>query len=549
MNLLDRLSFLPRKQSQTTLAGRLVVVHWDRDNLFYLISSGAARNLKDGEYGVVSLSQGSKEANGAGESSGTNEEPRKKGPLVLLANHLIEQRVSVNRLVILLSRPELDLLTLSLPPSSDEELPTLVASEVEQQQGESPEPPAVDFFVLRDLDSEPMDVEAAGALSKQVFAFALGQRLLESLQSQCTEAGFKLAAVGSRHLAPLSLLRQSDVPSNSVTISIHLLTGEAEVAICRGSEPLMLRSIRYSEEDPERVAEQIDTEANRCLTLLPRSLGDLPVNWIVYETGEFARQVSTAVEEQEPGKVRLIDPLSGWQVSGEPSMSAELRSSLGSVPTISAANLGAALDLQQTQSLPINMLSPKRAPAPPNPWIRWGGLGGLGLAAALAGGYFMLSDVWDLQNESLSLQNTLKDTSKVTSKYQEKSDQVALVESWLSDQVDWVAELSDLASRLPDGQDATVRRLSATVNAKGNGALDLSMQVKSQEIISELENRIRGAKYTIVSKQITQNADSQEYPWQFETHIEFPIEAPGLKRFVAGSAVAPSPSDRQEAKE
>jgi hypothetical protein len=75
------------------------------------------------------------------------------------------------------------------------------------------------------------------------------------------------------------------------------------------------------------------------------------------------------------------------------------------------------------------------------------------------------------------------------------------------------------------------------------------MQVKSQEIISELENRIRGAKYTIVSKQITQNADSQEYPWQFETHIEFPIEAPGLKRFVAGSAVAPSPSDRQEAKE
>ena len=69
------------------------------------------------------------------------------------------------------------------------------------------------------------------------------------------------------------------------------------------------------------------------------------------------------------------------------------------------------------------------------------------------------------------------------------------------------------------------------------------MQVKSQEIISELENRIRGAKYTIVSKQITQNADSQEYPWQFESHIEFPIQSPGLKRFTASSS---SPSDRRD---
>jgi hypothetical protein len=117
---------------------------------------------------------------------------------------------------------------------------------------------------------------------------------------------------------------------------------------------------------------------------------------------------------------------------------------------------------------------------------------------------------------------------------------VAWVESWLGDQVDWVSELSDLASRLPDGKDATVRRLTATINAKGNGALDLSMQVKSQEIISELENRIRGAKYTIVSKQITQNADSQEYPWQFESHIEFPIQSPGLRRFIASKVASPS---------
>jgi hypothetical protein len=246
---------------------------------------------------------------------------------------------------------------------------------------------------------------------------------------------------------------------------------------------------------------------------------------MVYETGEFARQVAKSVEAQEPGKVRLLDPLTGWSLSG---------------PSTSAATVGAALDLQQFQSLPVNLLAPKRAPAPPNPWLRWGGLGGLAAAAAVAGSVFMLQDVGELREQATAAQNELKDTVRVTSKYQEKSDQVAWVESWLGDQVDWVSELSDLASRLPDGKDATVRRLTATINAKGNGALDLSMQVKSQEIISELENRIRGAKYTIVSKQITQNADSQEYPWQFESHIEFPIQSPGLRRFIASKVASPS---------
>jgi hypothetical protein len=73
------------------------------------------------------------------------------------------------------------------------------------------------------------------------------------------------------------------------------------------------------------------------------------------------------------------------------------------------------------------------------------------------------------------------------------------------------------------------------------------MQVRSQEIISDLENRIRGAKYTIISKQITQNPDSQEYPWQFESHIEFPLTAPGLRRFEAVEATEKAKPDKPAA--
>jgi len=127
MKILDRFSFLTRKQAQPTLSGRLAIVHWDRDNLFYLVSSGASRTLKEGEHGVVSLIPTGAASDLTG---GGIEESKRHLPLVALANHFQEQRISATRVVVLLSRPELDLLTLSLPPASVDELPTLVASEV-----------------------------------------------------------------------------------------------------------------------------------------------------------------------------------------------------------------------------------------------------------------------------------------------------------------------------------------------------------------------------------------------------------------------------------
>ena len=525
MSFLDRFSLFQRKASSQALSGRMAVVHWDRDSVSYFVLTPNARQVKGSEIGTLRLTLESNES-----SDVSPDDPRTAKPLVALAEHFKDQKISVKGVVVLLSRPELDLLPLNLPPASSDELPSLVATEVEQQQGESPDPPIIDFY------SPPVQpgIDSQSPGTQQVFAFALSQRQMAALHEQCTTAGFKLLAVGSRQLAPLRLLHESKIERESVVIAMHLFAGEAEIAICQGNVPVLLRTLRYSAEDPERVAEQIDTEAKRCLTLLPQELSERSVSWCIFETGDFARNVGAAIEQQEQVHVQWIAPYLGWNVIG-PAASDGVHS---------AANSGAALDILG-QSLPVNLLAPKKPPVPPNPWIRWGTLGGLSTAAAATVGYFLLTDVWDLQDQVKGLETNYRDESKVTAKYQEKSDQVATIEGWLTDQVDWVAELADLAGRLPDGQDATVRRLSGAVNAKGSGSIDLAMQVRSQEVISELENRIRGAKYTIVSKQITQNPDSQEYPWQFESHIEFPLTPPGLRRFRSATLPdEPKPKQR-----
>ena len=237
MNILDQIPFLKRNQSSSPAGGKFVIAHWDRDTVSYLIATSTQRPLRDNEFGLLSLIPPSP----ADSAGSTPEEPKRLPPLVVLASHLEEQGITVNRLAVLLSRPELDQLSLSLPPASQDELPRLVLSEVEQQQGEVADPPVVDYLIINENAGALPPEEKGGGTGPQVLAFALSQRQLELLQQEASTAGFKLIAIGSRQLAPLRLLPREGISSGGLAISIHLLSGEAEVAICRGREPVLLR--------------------------------------------------------------------------------------------------------------------------------------------------------------------------------------------------------------------------------------------------------------------------------------------------------------------
>ncbi|MEZ6076023.1 MAG: hypothetical protein R3C56_10235 [Pirellulaceae bacterium] len=64
-------------------------------------------------------------------------------------------------------------------------------------------------------------------------------------------------------------MRRKQVAEDSLNISVHLVSGEVELAVCRGTEPIFLRLICIVTDDPQRVAEQVWMETQRCLTILP----------------------------------------------------------------------------------------------------------------------------------------------------------------------------------------------------------------------------------------------------------------------------------------
>jgi hypothetical protein len=500
----------------------VAVVHWDRENVYFFIVTPKSSKLSPADYGSVPHTDVA-------------------NPFMALAGYFRQHSIQVQRLVVLLSRPELELLTLTLPPASALELPALVASEVEQQLGDAEEPPAIDFYVLPNPRTELVESDPAAAPSGvQVLAFALTASVQQTLLSQITGAGFRLVAIGSRHLAPLGLLRRKPVPESTPTVSVHLYASEAELAICRGAEPSLLRSIRVNPEDPAQVAEQILLESQRCLALLPHDFAEQTFSWFVYSSCEASWQVAQALEDHEQIAIQPIDPLMGWDVQSQVE-------SPVAPQFASAANSGAAWDYLFGK-LPVDLLAPKKAPKAANPMIRWGAMGAAAAMVLAIGVTFMLSDVNQLRDEVETLQRELNGAQQVTAKYREKADQVAAVESWLSDQVDWVDELNVLSKRLPDGQNATVRRLTATAN--GNSAtIDLAVQVAQQETISQLEASIRSAKYAVTSKQISQTPEAAEYPWQFETRIVFPVEpvkTAAQYRSLSDKAVTPNAASASE---
>ncbi len=507
---------------------RVVIAHWDRETIDYLIVNPKSKQLAAADIGSVPRAD---HAN----------------PLKAMAEYFSKNSINVNRLVVLLSRPELDMITLELPPADENELPALVASAVEQQLGEAEESPRIDYCSIAQTAE---DATTSG--TRQVMAFALAAAELKSLQLQSEAAGFRLVAIGSRHLSPLGALRQKLLPVTGLTISVHVYSGEVELAICRGIDPVMLRSLRVNLEEPSRVAEQIWLETQRCLTLLPQSLSEMSVYWCVFTNSEAAWQVARGLEDRGLD-VQPIDPFIGWELvgcqkrlDGDQTLSAltspradasglpKLEHAKFDLPGTSAANTGAASEYLQN-ALPINMLAPKQAPKPPNPLLRWAAIGTAATVVLLVALSFMFSDLRQLEDEVAGLESQLDEAKKLAAKLQGKADQVQYVESWLSDQVDWLTELNVLSSRLPDGEVATVRRLTAST-VDQTAIVDLSVQVAEQENVSQLENSIRSQKYSATSKRISQSVDAAEYPWQFETRIAFPVESPTANSYASQSA-------------
>ncbi|MFM2095595.1 MAG: hypothetical protein RIS70_2719 [Planctomycetota bacterium] len=550
----------------TTAHQPVVVAYWDRAEVHYFVSCRRAKSIRP-------------------LAAGSLVRVPETDPVEQLASHLASSKLACRRIVLLLSRSELELSTLNLPPAEPDEIPSLVAAEVEQQFGDSTTAPLVDYFV----------VPGAAGSTTDVMAFSLSSELVSRWQETVRRTGMQLAAISSRQLAPLGILRRRGDLQLPLSVAISLYSGEVELTLCKRETPLFLRTLRVSSDDPRTLAEQIVLEIQRCIALTSGLDRAGAPELLLFGREEEHRGLVEALQEQPIGSLKVVHPLQDWPESernnaafeeqlqvvanssggapitvdnatvtpeqslsdaalpdGKTTSAAQPKSSGQESPAleprpsrrVDSALVGAAWDFLH-DGIEIDLLAPRRAPVPPHPARRWAALAA-GVAFLLIAAMVVLySDLDAMRTELAERERELTDKQRVADKVQEKADETRFVEQWLSDQVDWLDALQTVSSRLPDARHATIRRLNATTNADG-AAIDLAVQVSDPDRLAELESGLRAAAFSVSSRRVSQQALNDEYPWQFETRATFEVTPPKATRYRPKSASSPAEDSAQQ---
>ncbi len=68
-----------------------------------------------------------------------------------------------------------------------------------------------------------------------------------------------------------------------------------------------------------------------------------------------------------------------------------------------------------------------------------------------------------------------------------------------------------------------------STDSRGNGVIDLGVQVSRPDVIARLEDAVRDDRHSVSSKRVTESDAEAKLPWGFETRIVFkPAEVPEL---------------------
>jgi len=455
-------------------------------------------------------------------------------PMSTLGKLLAGGRFLSYPLVLLLSRTDLEMISLVLPQEARDQFPEMVQLEIEQRLGEHESAPVVDYAIAGNNDASGVDVLAFSLLPEEV----------DRWSREAKEEKLRLAAIAPRHLSLLAKLPAGAM--NQTRVAIQSLPSEVEMVVARGSQPLFLRTLRLSTDDASSIAEQILLEVQRCLSLLPSehqgeeaevaTAAPSPAPPLFVFPGTDAGPLAEALRERKVAEVHYLTSSSLWP-SG--SVASEIRTEQF------ASLLGAGEQFLQHQ-LPVNLLAPKRPPKPIHPLRKWGPIGGLTAASLVLGGWFLYSDVRDLNEEANRLQTTRDDQWKLANKSAERIDKLDLVEKWEAERVDWLSLMASLSSTLPLGDRASVRRMTASVSNAGP-QVSLSVMVKSPEDLALMEEKLRSQSMEVSSQRVNQQASEEDYPWQFETTIVAPWgDPPHGDRWVepTGEVSEPSASDQ-----
>ncbi len=415
---------------------------------------------------------------------------------------LKKHRVRSCRLLFALPRSSVELFSVNLPPTTDEELPELVENRAMQESTSITDDTILDF----------LPDEAEPGESRRVTVAALQPEELAVVRRRCEAKRRKLQRLLLRPLASLSLFRRLSSDREAPGLIVSRAGTEADLNVVHEGRLVLTRTVRFPEEaTDEEISDRLLAEIQRTLLTTPRDLlGEQSIERVSVIGGQADNAaLLEEIEQQLTLSAEVLDP---FTVAGV--KEARVPVQRGRFAPLMGMLLDEALGTQ-----PVDFLHPRRIPQRLAPWkVAVGALGALALVSLIVG-FFVWGQLSEVREENAALRQRMRELNEIAGRAVRQRDRIEAIAAWRNRDVPWLDELRDLSVRFPPPRDAVVTRMTMRPSQTRGGMIDLQGLVRDPNIVVNMERQIRDRYRNVRSRRIQQRALQDDYTWLFETSV------------------------------
>jgi len=478
-----------------------LTITWDENQLLLLVAKNQGKDVVFENASYLSLkspSDKSGEFRAVTAESLRNLIPESIGESVV--QFVQEHKLAKADVVFVVSRSEVEVRPLSLPPIPNEELPDAIRFQAPKEFNRYDPNSPLDFFVLNEqTESEEISTitfygntekngkaEQTGASKRRILASIIRPELVKEISALCEKANLNLKRIVLHPCEETFLLRQMPSFSTKKTyLLVEVDPTEVLLTIIFRGQPVFMRSPRLFGDRAQRtkiagLTSQILAEIKRTLIAVQNEIQGITVDQIIMlgnsgDHQELANGLSVALTLP----VMQFDPWDEIKLAGR------LKKNLPAFPELYAPLIGAALLAGRGIPSDIDYINPKRRPPDNSKQQLFTVIVlAIGLLLMLTVGFGLWRN-YAATKEVRQLSFLKEKLKKEANEVEQQQKLLSSITAWEANRFDWLSQLSWLGARVPSSENFMLTGLNITVPTPGKGVFAIKGLAKNAEVAAQ----------------------------------------------------------------